>query len=98
MARRKKAQKNRKRQVVAKTPRADTLTRRDVMKAGAALGTAVVGTVVGGQIVKYLPSPAPSPAPPARTVSIGILWGKPAPVQGGDGDIRIAQDGGPLQG
>jgi hypothetical protein len=90
MAKSKKAQNNRKGQVATKTLLADTaLTRRDVMVAGVTLAT----TVVGGQIVKYLPSPTPSPAP-ARTVSLGILWSKPwTPVQG-DVDSRVAQGSG----
>src|SRR5271155_556530 len=92
MAKGKKAQKNRKRQVAAKTQPADTvITRRNVM--------ALAVSVAGGEIGKYLgPTPTVAIAPatkPLPATSIAFLWGKTfTPVQDSDGDSRIAQGSG----
>jgi hypothetical protein len=87
----KKRGKNRKKQVAPKpTPviPPSGLTRRDIV-IGA--GVTVAATAVGNEISKYLPGPvqtvavAPATNPP-RTVSLGILWGKPTtPPQGTEG-------------
>jgi hypothetical protein len=77
----KKRGNNRKKQVAPKTkPVAPTtgLTRRDMIGAGVTVAAGVVAT----EISKYLPGPAQTVvvAPvtnPQRTVSLGILWGKP---------------------
>lgn len=80
----KKRGKSRKKQVAPKTkPVATTgMTRRDV------IGVSLATTVVGGEILKYMPGPvqtvavAPAAKPRRRAVSQRVYFGTPVPIQG----------------
>jgi hypothetical protein len=79
----KKRGQNRKKQVAPNpSPVATTgITRREVIV------DTVIGAVVGGEILKYLPGPEPTPAPAPRTVSLGITWIIPSRAAFGKGSI-----------
>jgi len=88
MTKGKKTQNNRRKKLQANTVTSQQeMTRREVIVNTLVAG--VASTVVGGEILKYLPGPTPmvalAPAKPLPATSIAILWGKPTtPIQDDD--------------